>query len=76
MNQKSSLPQLSRLVSRVLTADNHWVNARSGVVTAPGQLGSFENGAGTMPLGLLILSNVCIDVAVFWFVGRQMDACE
>lgn len=25
---------------------DHWVNARSGVVTAPGQLGSFENGAG------------------------------
>jgi hypothetical protein len=25
---------------------DHWVNARSGVVTTPGQLGSFENGAG------------------------------
>ena len=25
---------------------DHWVNARSGVVTVPGQLGSFENGAG------------------------------
>ncbi len=25
---------------------DHWVNAKSGVVTAPGQLGSFENGAG------------------------------
>jgi hypothetical protein len=25
---------------------DHWVNARAGVVTAPGQLGSFENGAG------------------------------
>jgi hypothetical protein len=25
---------------------DHWVDARAGVVTAPGQLGSFENGAG------------------------------
>ncbi|MCX7359476.1 MAG: hypothetical protein NT015_15215 [Alphaproteobacteria bacterium] len=25
---------------------DHWVNARSGVVTVPGQRGSFENGAG------------------------------
>jgi len=25
---------------------DHWVNARSGVVTTPGQTGSFENGAG------------------------------
>lgn len=25
---------------------DHWVNAKSGVVTSPGQLGSFENGAG------------------------------
>ncbi|MFT3816664.1 MAG: hypothetical protein QM750_03390 [Rubrivivax sp.] len=25
---------------------DHWVNAKSGVVTTPGQLGSFENGAG------------------------------
>ncbi len=25
---------------------DHWVNARSGVVTVPGQLGSFENAAG------------------------------
>jgi len=25
---------------------DHWVNAKSGVVTAPGQTGSFENGAG------------------------------
>jgi hypothetical protein len=36
---------------RVLDVENrvwsdHWVNARSGVVTTPGQLGSFENGAG------------------------------
>jgi hypothetical protein len=36
---------------RLLDVENrvwsdHWVNARSGVVTAPGQLGSFENGAG------------------------------
>ena len=26
---------------------DHWVNARSGVVGVPGQLGVFENGAGT-----------------------------
>lgn len=32
-------------VERRVWAD-HWVNARSGVVTVPGQLGSFENGAG------------------------------
>ena len=25
---------------------DHWVNAKSGVVTTPGQTGSFENGAG------------------------------
>jgi hypothetical protein len=25
---------------------DHWVNARSGVLTTPGQTGSFENGAG------------------------------
>ena len=25
---------------------DHWVNAKSGVVTAPGQTGSFEKGAG------------------------------
>lgn len=25
---------------------DHWVNSRSGVLTAPGQTGSFENGAG------------------------------
>ncbi|MDX2237002.1 MAG: hypothetical protein NW203_05515 [Hyphomonadaceae bacterium] len=25
---------------------DHWVNARAGVVTTPGQAGSFENGAG------------------------------
>ncbi|MFN7725332.1 MAG: hypothetical protein ACK5QH_09695 [Rubrivivax sp.] len=25
---------------------DHWVNAKQGVVTAPGQTGSFENGAG------------------------------
>lgn len=25
---------------------DHWVNAKSGVVTAPGQTGSFEDGAG------------------------------
>jgi hypothetical protein len=25
---------------------DHWVNAKSGVVTTPGQSGSFENGAG------------------------------
>jgi hypothetical protein len=25
---------------------DHWVNAKSGVVSAPGQTGSFENGAG------------------------------
>ena len=25
---------------------DHWVNAKSGVVTSPGQTGSFENGAG------------------------------
>ncbi len=25
---------------------DHWVNARSGVMAVPGQLGSFENGAG------------------------------
>jgi hypothetical protein len=36
---------------RLLDVENrvwadHWVNARSGVVTTPGQLGSFENGAG------------------------------
>jgi len=30
MNQKSSLPQLSRLVSRVLTADN-WAKTKHGV---------------------------------------------
>jgi len=32
-------------VENLVWAD-HWVNARSGVVTVPGQLGSFENGAG------------------------------
>jgi len=26
---------------------DHWVNAKSGVVAVPGQLGVFENGAGT-----------------------------
>ncbi len=36
---------------RLLDVENrlwsdHWVNARSGVVTTPGQIGSFENGAG------------------------------
>lgn len=36
---------------RLLDVENrvwsdHWVNARSGVVTTPGQLGSFENGGG------------------------------
>lgn len=36
---------------RLLDVENrvwsdHWVNARSGVVSVPGQLGSFENGAG------------------------------
>ena len=25
---------------------DHWVNAKSGVITTPGQTGSFENGAG------------------------------
>jgi hypothetical protein len=35
---------------RLLDVENrvwsdHWVNARSGVVTSPGQTGSFENGA-------------------------------
>lgn len=25
---------------------DHWVNAKSGVISAPGQTGSFENGAG------------------------------
>ena len=33
------------VVEKRVWAD-HWVNARSGVVTVPGQLGSFENGAG------------------------------
>jgi hypothetical protein len=32
-------------VEKNLWAD-HWVNARSGVMTAPGMPGSFENGAG------------------------------
>lgn len=36
---------------RLLDVENrvwsdHWVNARSGVITTPGQTGSFENGAG------------------------------
>lgn len=36
---------------RLLDVENkvwsdHWVNAQSGVVSVPGQLGSFENGAG------------------------------
>jgi hypothetical protein len=36
---------------RLLDVENHvwsdfWVNARSGVLTTPGQVGSFENGAG------------------------------
>lgn len=36
---------------RLLDVENrvwsdHWVNARSGAVAVPGQLGSFENGAG------------------------------
>lgn len=26
---------------------DHWVNAKSGVVTVPGQLGVFDNGVGT-----------------------------
>lgn len=26
---------------------DHWVNAKSGVVAVPGQIGVFENGAGT-----------------------------
>ena len=43
--------KLSGMGLRLLDVENrvwadHWVNARSGVVTAPGQLGSFENGAG------------------------------
>jgi hypothetical protein len=32
-------------VERRIWSD-HWVNARSGVLTTPGQIGSFENGAG------------------------------
>jgi hypothetical protein len=28
---------------------DHWVNAQSGVVTAPGQIGSFEQGVGLFP---------------------------
>lgn len=41
----------SGLGLRLLDVENrvwadHWVNARSGVVTVPGQLGSFESGAG------------------------------
>jgi hypothetical protein len=28
---------------------DHWVNAKSGVVGSPGQLGSFENGVGLFP---------------------------
>lgn len=36
---------------RLLNVENrvwsdHWVNARAGVISVPGQIGSFENGAG------------------------------
>ena len=38
-------PRLLDVENRVWS--DHWVNARSGVVTTPGQTGSFESGAGT-----------------------------
>lgn len=53
---------------RLLDVENrvwsdHWVNARSGVVTTPGQLGSFENGAG------LFVTDDVVDGAPVKYIG-------
>lgn len=53
---------------RLLDVENrvwsdHWVNARSGVVTTPGQLGSFENGAG------LFVTDDVVDGASVKYIG-------
>ena len=53
---------------RLLDVENrvwadHWVNARSGVVTAPGQLGSFENGAG------IFVTDETVDGVAMKYVG-------
>ena len=53
---------------RLLDVENrvwsdHWVNARSGVVTTPGQLGSFENGAG------IFVTDEIVDGAAMKYVG-------
>lgn len=53
---------------RLLDVENrvwadHWVNARSGVVTVPGQLGSFENGAG------IFVTDETVDGVAMKYVG-------
>lgn len=53
---------------RLLDVENrvwsdHWVNARSGVVTTPGQLGSFENGAG------IFVTDETVDGVAMKYVG-------
>lgn len=54
--EELSIParDFSGLGLRMLDVDkqqwnDHWVNAKSGVVGAPGQVGSFENGVGLFP---------------------------
>ena len=53
---------------RLLDVENrvwsdHWVNARSGVVTVPGQLGSFENNAG------IFVTDETVDGIAMKYVG-------
>lgn len=53
---------------RLLDVENrvwsdHWVNARSGVVGVPGQLGSFENGAG------IFVTDETVDGVAWKYVG-------
>ncbi|MBX3509688.1 MAG: hypothetical protein KF700_00700 [Hyphomonadaceae bacterium] len=42
---------------------DHWVNARSGVITTPGQLGSFENGVG------IFVTEETVDGVAMKYVG-------
>jgi hypothetical protein len=42
---------------------DHWVNARSGVMTLPGQIGGFENGVG------LFISEDTVDGARMLYAG-------
>lgn len=53
---------------RMLDVENrvwsdYWVNARSGVVTTPGQTGSFENGAG------IFVSDDTVDGVAWKYAG-------